>query len=271
MTNAEWVLSMYCLLSTVKLHHLDSTLFREAGGCPTSFCDQTFLNLTLLPATGWRAALVDMCVRMNICVCIQTSVCIECPFPISSDLAPARHFLRITSYTRSTSGCVRAVSPGRAVVMTLPRDPFTPGKLFIVFRVTPHSEHHFKKWYSKEEVIFRNDIPFSFLKRLPSSFLKRSLHFWISLLPLQQSTWYAEWLCLWDQWQREYILYEDGNVLWTENVSWNHVVCLTVGCLVRLRDGPMFTLHWKCNTVCYAVEFLKRYNTMIRCHISMSF
>jgi len=134
-----------------------------------------------------------------------------------------------------------------------------PAKLLDHFlRSNKSNTNQFKKWYSKEEVIFRNDAPFSFLKRLPCSCLKRlrgfPLHFWRgfplhlfhdSSLPGTLSDCACE-----TSDSVSTLTYDDGNVLWTEDVYWNHVVWLTVGCLVRLRDGLMCTLHWKCNTVC---------------------
>ena len=39
------------------------------------------------------------------------------------------------------------------------------------------------------------------------------------------------------------LTYGDDDVLWTEHVYWNHVVWLTVGCVVHLRDEPMCTWH----------------------------
>jgi len=39
------------------------------------------------------------------------------------------------------------------------------------------------------------------------------------------------------------LTYGDADVFWTEHVYWNHVVWLTVGCVVHLRDEPMCTWH----------------------------
>lgn len=80
------VLSIYCLSSTVKLHHLDSTILRGAGVFPLSLFDQIFLILALLYATWWRGALVDMYARMNLCVCVHTSVCAGWLPPLSSSV-----------------------------------------------------------------------------------------------------------------------------------------------------------------------------------------
>jgi len=66
----QLILSIYCLASTVKWLLLDS---RKARGGVLSVCDQTFWNLVL--STWRRCALVDMYGRMNVCVCVHSSIC----------------------------------------------------------------------------------------------------------------------------------------------------------------------------------------------------
>ena len=78
MVNMKCALCIYCLLSTIKLHHLDSTLFRRAGGCFLFFSAPSPLPSSVIwhtPDIFWQSHLIH-------------------------DL---------------TSSCVRAVIPGRAV------------------------------------------------------------------------------------------------------------------------------------------------------------
>ena len=73
--NNQLVLSVYCLVLTFSLFHLDLILLRGARGYSLFLCGQYCWNLELLRTVWLWCALVDMYGCMNCFVCVYSSGC----------------------------------------------------------------------------------------------------------------------------------------------------------------------------------------------------